>query len=99
MKLSELRNKKVLEAYDVFDGHLTGDQANFIRSCVDAGAKAVMDEAEKLAAILEFFDDPSMCGADDDCFSDAGKLICRYCLTATALARWNKFKESNDEPG
>lgn len=101
MKLSELRDNGAVNAHkkctDVFDSN--PDPIAMYKSGFNAGARAVMDEADKLAAILEFFDDPSMCGADDDCFSDAGKLICRYCLTATALARWTKFKDGNDEPG
>lgn len=98
MKLSEIKERDTdtlvdqwgIEEISIFE---------VAESAFDAGAKAVMDEAQRLAAILDLFDDPTMCGADDDCFSDTGKLICRYCLTAGALARWTAFKEGNDEPG
>lgn len=82
--------------YTCPDVALTEVAETIARQAFDACAKVVMDEAEKLAALLDKYNDPIGCDADEYCYSDANELVCFFCLSTKALARWTAFKKGNE---
>lgn len=95
MKLSEIKINRALELYDY------GRPAEKVafHSGFDAGARAVMKEAEKLADALREYQSYSEMNNYPE-HEVRHTLCCEVPqLSIEALARWTKFKESNDEPG
>lgn len=91
MKLSELKNiARSYRSIEYDEYCFSKRDAEQFNAGFDAGAKAVMDEAEKLADALEYF---SSSGYIEKTFTEG------FNRAKQSRARWNKFKEGNDEPG